>query len=206
MRTKDTFPIKVLLLLGTIFSLAGLAAGLLLPKVVQGGKTAVSSLTPLTFAQLQETAVGTTILLEGSVSPDNLQQDGLVAYNTYRRSRDETVHIGGHTPPFAVHIPGGLVYVQNTTYQLTRTSHDIHNGNVEYSGLARYDPVVIMGTLTELGKAPTINADTIAFGTQADQLADLARAGQVWAWVEGIIGTIGLVLLVITTILWLNRA
>lgn len=205
MRKNDTFPIKVLLLLGLIFSLSGLAVGLWLPTVVQGEETAVSSLTPLTFAQLQETAVGTTILLEGNISPDNLQQDGLVAYNTYRRSGDESVHIGSHTPPFAVRIAGGLAYVQNTTYQLTRTSHNVRSGNIEYSGLARYDPVVIIGTLADPGKAPTINAITVAFGTHADQLAELIRARQVWTWVGWVVGAIGAVLLVMAIIFWLNQ-
>lgn len=204
MRTNTRSPMKVVLLLGILFFLAGVAVAML-PPMVQGRQTAVSSLTPLTFTQLQETAVGTTILLEGNVSTDNLQQDGLVAYNSYRRSGGETVHIGSHTPPFAVQIPGGLVYIQNTTYQLARTSHNIRSGNLEYSGLARHDPIVIIGTVANPSKAPTINANTIAFGTQADQLAEVARANQLWVWTGGIVGAIGLALFILAFILWLNQ-
>jgi hypothetical protein len=144
----------------------------------------------MTLAQLSQTAVGTDVVIEGTLSrqmPTVVQ--GLVAYrleavdrDTKGRSHWDTVK--RYTPPLLVDVFDGVVRISNDTYLL----QDVpivgsESKDRRYRGLKPGDQILAVGTLTanqilNPHNALPISADFVAAGSKTSYLA--AEHQEVW--------------------------
>lgn len=165
------------LFIGIPFIIAGIIVGLLVPRAFASQRADVASLTPLTLDEIRQTAAGTRILVEGTVSPDMAEQDvGLVAYTLYRNDEssegDELKLVERVTPPLTLQVSTGLVHISNDGYEIRSISQSVTKGSLHYSGLGRHDALFAVGTLLEAGQTPMVTADFVSAGTQADFIAE----------------------------------
>jgi hypothetical protein len=186
LRKQNRWVILLLTGLGSIFLLAGILVGWLVPSLSSGQADRIAAMTSSTVAALQDTRAGSEVLVEGRISDDNPALiDSYVVYVVYECLYDseedrECAKIREVTPPLLLALSDGIIDITNDSYEWIGTRHLVGEGDTEYGGIEIGDEVLALGILSASEPAPQIEAEFIALGTQAELVAELRGQSAFW--------------------------
>lgn len=199
------------ILLGGLFVGGALLCGLLTWCSTIRTANRVEGFTPITrMSLLGDMTPGKQVLVEGQISqrnPIKLQDHGFVAYLREGRAIVDskgTPSAGNWsvservTPPLLIELSGGLAAITNDDYDLengktieAKPSAFEKYSDTRYSGVERGDSVIAVGVVTAHGAQPTIKADFVARGTQANYAASQRNAGVIFFVISVVVAVVG---------------
>lgn len=206
LKQNTTFAILILSVIGLPFLVAGLVVMWLVPPAIAAEGARIAALPASSATVLADTRLGQEVLVEGHLSPDNpVRYNTFVAYEIETLEEDSDgsdhwVRQGTVTPFLLLEVEDGRIRLEEG-YRLVRTGGTIREGDTRYNGLTAADPVIAVGVLTDRRDYPKIKADFIAFGTQADYIADQQNMATFWWWFGLLFALIGAGLLAAVVVL-----
>lgn len=209
-----------LTLFGLVFVLVGLFLGFGLAGEARANAQRAAAMEPVGAGALDTLPGGSTVMVEGTLSPRNRARSGeFVAYvrQEFRgadSNGDDKWEVDERVLPPLIVEAGGVVQVANESYELVgyherqqeeglNWSSRTQEGTKRYYGLVAGRPVMAIG---EVGAGPEGNvllASMVFGGTKAEYIAMEERNAGFLPWFGLLFGVVGAVIMVIG--LWVLR-
>lgn len=229
---RDRSGLWLLLFLGGIFFVVGIAATLIFGYLFTGQAQQIESLPLSPAAALSTGPLGSQVLLEGQISRRNEKRfRSFVAYwaeefRGWKAENDNSnqaiwVEVERVTPPLRLELADGPVRVANGDYVF-------HSGNMgsaegpitwqdqedlvwdqsagigtrHYTGLEVGSPVLALGAITETVEGRALRAEWLYGGTRAGYLTRQREAVALLTWLGSLFAVIGLILMGLGIWIW----
>lgn len=158
--------------LGTLLFGVGTLFWVLLTLGAYLGVAQVEALRPLPASVVNDGVPGQEVLVEGTISPDNLVRvHDFVAYEVWRDEDN-----AGEQEPYEVVNPSLLIALEDglvrvaSGYELRNQQHRIREEGQEYQGFAAGDTVLAVGELVRGSEGLEFQAEFVYGGSRADYL------------------------------------
>jgi hypothetical protein len=205
----------MLLSMGIVFIAVGVGVGVWGTRAARNHVAMLEQLPPLSATSFADQRAGTTVLVEGMISPRNpVVLRNVVAYvreeldvtTDNDGDRRETWRSDGRETPALALEAGGVVRVGSGSYAIERAHETWYDeatlgfddrprdGSVRYYGLVAGGTVTAYGTVKDGPEGNELQAQTLFGGTRDAFLASQRQATAVLPILGGIFGAVGFVL------------
>ncbi len=189
-----------LLIFGLLFVGLGAFIGVKLANEARAGANRAEQLVPASAAVVATSALGTTLLVEGTLSKRNPARfHAFVAYireefrGADEHGDDQWVEDERGTPPLLIET-SGLVQVSNEDYALVGTheqwqeeglnwNSQTEEGTKRYTGMIAGRPVLALGVVAPSREGNTVRAEWLFGGTRQRYIASQRETASFLPWI-----------------------